>query len=231
MMQRGEETTRLLARVPLFAGLTQGQLAEIAAVAVPRSWSAGEYVFREGDQGDTAYLVRDGSVRITRQHPSGRVITLVEMRSGDMFGELAMFVDEKRSASVEAIEDTTGLAFLAGDLKRLLLGNSEMALRMIENLAHRVRAANERISRQSFQTVAGRVASVLLAHAEQQQRDGGPDRDVLIPSTRAEIAQLASSSRESVSRFLATLERAGVVTCGRGKVIVHDPRSLRSYIY
>jgi CRP/FNR family transcriptional regulator len=230
-MQNGEETARLLARVPLFAGLTDDQLAGIASVAVPRTWKAGEQVFREGDQGDTAYLIRSGSVRITRQHSGGRVITLVEMRPGDMFGELAMFVDEKRSASVEAIEDTTGLAFLAGDLKRLLLGNPEMALRMMENLAHRVRTANERISRQSFQTVAGRVASVLLQQAEQRQRDGGPEQDVLIPSTRAEIAQLAGSSRESVSRFLASLERAGVVTCGRGKVVVHDPRSLRSYIY
>src|SRR4051812_21837394 len=171
-MQTGEETTRLLARVPLFAGLTDEQLADIASVAVPRRWAAGEHIFREGDEGDTAYLVREGSVRITRQHSGGRVITLVEMRAGDMFGELAVFVDEKRSATVEAIEDTTGLAFLAGDLKRLLLGNSEMSLRMIENLAHRVRSANERISRQSFQTVAGRVASVLLAQAEQQARDG-----------------------------------------------------------
>jgi CRP/FNR family transcriptional regulator len=54
---------------------------------------------------------------------------------------------------------------------------------------------------------------------------------VLIRSTRAEIAQLAGSSRESVSRFLATLERAGLVTCGRGKVVVHDPAALRRYIY
>ena len=54
---------------------------------------------------------------------------------------------------------------------------------------------------------------------------------MLIRATQADIAQLAGSSRESASRFLATLERAGVVTTGRGKVIVHDPAALRNYIY
>ena len=54
---------------------------------------------------------------------------------------------------------------------------------------------------------------------------------VVIRATRADIAQLAGSSRESVSRFLATLDRAGLVTCGRGKVVIHDPAALRRYIY
>ena len=54
---------------------------------------------------------------------------------------------------------------------------------------------------------------------------------MLIKATRAQVAQLAGSSRESVSRFLATLDRAGVVSCGRGKVVIHDPDALRRYIY
>ncbi|HEX8855472.1 MAG TPA: Crp/Fnr family transcriptional regulator [Thermoleophilaceae bacterium] len=231
-MSEGDDTIRLLGRAPIFSGLTNDELAGIAQVAVPRTWSAGEVIFREGDPGDTAYVIRDGVVRVTRQHPGGRVITLVELRPGDMFGELAMLVDETRSATAEATVDTRGLALLAGDLRRILIAHPEIALKMLEVFAGRLRGANERISRQSFQTVAGRVASVLLAQAEQLQRDGqAGEENVLIPATRAEIAQLAGSSRESVSRFLAGLERAGVVTCGRGKVVVHDPRTLRSYIY
>ena len=62
-------------------------------------------------------------------------------------------------------------------------------------------------------------------------RDGAPEADVLVRSTQAEIAHLAGTSRESASRFLATLERAGIVTLGRGKVTVHDPARLRNYIH
>ena len=64
-----------------------------------------------------------------------------------------------------------------------------------------------------------------------RQADGAPEGDVLIRATQAEIANLAGTSRESASRFLATLERAGVVTLGRGKVTVHDPGRLRNYIH
>jgi CRP/FNR family cyclic AMP-dependent transcriptional regulator len=230
-MANAEETVGLLARVPIFSGLTQEQLTELASVAVPRRWSTGEVIFREGDPGDTCYVVQEGCVRVLRNHTDGRTITLAELHSGALFGELAMFGTEHRSATVESAEDTRAVALLAGDMRRLLLNNPDMALKLLAAFAERLREANERISRQSFQTVASRVAGVLLEQAEALTSDGASENDVLIRATRAQIAQLAGSSRESVSRFLATLDRAGLVTCGRGKVVIHDPAALRRYIY
>jgi CRP/FNR family transcriptional regulator len=159
------------------------------------------------------------------------VITLAELRPGEMFGELAMFGGETRSASVEALEPTRALAILAGDLRRILGQNPDLAVKMLEALANRLRDANERLSRQSFQTVAGRVASALLAQAKARSDGEEAERDIVIEATQAEIAQLAGASRESASRFLAKLERAGLITTGRGRVVVHEPESLRNYIY
>jgi CRP/FNR family cyclic AMP-dependent transcriptional regulator len=226
-----EDTAELLARVPLFSGMAREDLSQLAEVAVPRSFEPGQVVFREGDEGDTAYVIRSGRVRVTRNHSSGRTITLVELRAGSMFGELAMFDHETRSATVEAVEPTTALALLAGDLRRFLLHHPDIALKMLGAFAARLRAANERLSRQSFQTVPGRVATALLGQVSQRIEEGAGETDVEVRATRAELAQLAGTSRESASRFLASLERAGVVTCGRGKVIVHDPATLRNYIY
>jgi CRP/FNR family transcriptional regulator, cyclic AMP receptor protein len=226
-----DQKAELLGRVAIFAGLTPEQLSDLASVAVPRRWSAGEVIFREGDAGDTCYVVQNGCVRVTRNHSDGRTITLAELRTGDLFGELAMFDSERRSATVEAAEETTGVALLAGDMRRILMRHPDIAIKLLSAFAERLKEANERISRQSFQTVASRVAGVLLAHTEASTAEGGSGQNVLIRSTRAEIAQLAGSSRESVSRFLATLERAGLVTCGRGKVVVHDPAALSRYIY
>src|SRR3954463_15180996 len=206
-MSAVDDTAALLAQVPLFASLSQRDREQLAQVAVPRSYEPGEAVFREGDSGDTCYVVREGSVRVTRRHSDGRMITLAELRPGAIFGELAMFGGETRSASVEALERTRALAILAGDLRRIMLSHPEMAVQMAEGLADRLRAANERIARQSFQTVAGRVASALLSQVEARSEDG--ERDVVIEATQAEIAQLAGASRESASRFLAKLERAG----------------------
>jgi CRP/FNR family transcriptional regulator, cyclic AMP receptor protein len=232
-MSGGEETARLLSRVPLFAGLSERDLAELAQVAVPRRWLGGEAVFREGDSGDTCYVIRSGAVRVTRRYSDGRQITLAELRPGDIFGELAMFGGETRSATVEAVEETAGLALLAGDLRRTMLAHPDIAVAMLGGLADRIRAANERLARQTFQTVEGRVASALLAQVEALSAAGDDTkpRDMLIKLTQAQIAQLSGSSRESASRFLAKLERAGVITTGRGKILVHDPAALNNYIY
>ena len=54
---------------------------------------------------------------------------------------------------------------------------------------------------------------------------------MLVTATQADLAQLAGSSRESASRFLAVLERAGIITQGRGRLIVHDPAALERYVY
>jgi CRP/FNR family transcriptional regulator len=230
-MPTGEETARMLARTEVFAGLEPKELLAIAQVAVPRHWDRGEVVFREGDTGDTCYLLRSGAVVLTREHQDGRMVALAELRAGSLFGELAMFRGETRSATAEAIEPTAAVALLAGDVSRLIKRNPDLALKLLATLADRVSRTNERLLQQSFQTVAGRVASALLAQTVSRQAEGGPEEDVLIRATQAEIAHLAGTSRESASRFLATLERAGVVTLGRGKVTVHDPGRLRNYIH
>jgi len=137
----------------------------------------------------------------------------------------------ERAPGQEAIEATAAVALLAGDMQRLIRRNSALALKLLAALAERVSRTNERLLQQSFQTVAGRVASAVLAQVVARQAEGAPEGDVLIRSTQAEIANLAGTSRESASRFLATLERAGVVTLGRGKVTVHEPERLRNYIH
>jgi CRP/FNR family transcriptional regulator, cyclic AMP receptor protein len=230
-MPNGEETAALLARVEVFSELEERELRDVAQVAVPRSYERGQVIFREGDSGDTCYVIRSGAVSVMREHQDGRVIALAELRAGSMFGELAMFGGETRSATVETLEPTQAVALLAGDFQRLLRSHPGIATKMLNALAERLRRANERLLQQSFQTVAGRVASALLAQVIARQAEGAGDRDVLVKATQAEIAHLAGTSRESASRFLATLERAGVVELGRGKVTVHDPARLRNYIH
>jgi CRP-like cAMP-binding protein len=56
-------------------------------------------------------------------------------------------------------------------------------------------------------------------------------KEVLVTATQADLAQLAGSSRESASRFLAVLERAGVISQGRGRLVVHDPEALKQYVF
>jgi CRP/FNR family transcriptional regulator, cyclic AMP receptor protein len=260
---RSAEVVELLGRVPVFSTLVQSDLERIAELSVPRGFEPGEVVFREGDASDTCYVVREGHVRAIREHGDGRTITLATFGPGDFFGELAMFEDELRSATVEAIEPTGVVAVLGPDMRRLMTEHPEISMRLVIALGRRLRETNERLSRQSFQTVQSRVAVALSELVEQElaeerdqieadgqgagpaagppargspgaeeSRPGQPGRgDVLLTVTQADVAQLAGSSRESASRFLAVLERAGVVSQGRGRLVVHDPEALKQYVF
>src|ERR671932_586686 len=180
-MARGDDIVRLLAQVPIFEALGPDDLRRVADVAVPRHFAAGQVIFREGDASDTCYVVRSGHARAVRANPDGRVIALAHFGPGDIFGELAMFDDERRSATVETLDEVEALA---------------IAAKLVTALGRRLRAANERISRQSFQTVQSRVATVLGQLVTQAQAEGAGDRDVLITATQADIAQLAGPSRD-----------------------------------
>jgi len=224
------ESVDLLSRVPLFSELSGSELERISRVSVARSFPAGVRVFHEGDHSDACYLVRSGDLRVTREHPDGRAIALATLGPGDIFGELAMLDGEARSASVETLSDSELLALPAADVRRLLSDHPEISVKLIAALTRRLRETNERVARQSFQTVPSRVAGVLTQLMAEESASAGR-HGITIRMTQADLAQLAGTSRESVSRFLATLERAGVVRVGRGRVTVVEPRRLRAYIF
>ena len=114
------DTVELLSHVPVFDTLAPDDLQRVAEVAVPRSFEPGQVVFRKDDDSDTCYVVASGHARATRSHPDGRSITLATFGPHDFFGELAMFDDEKRSATVEAVDSVEAMAILGADMRRLL---------------------------------------------------------------------------------------------------------------
>ena len=229
MSEREQSAVELLKSVALFADLEGEELERFSHVAVPRSFPAGTRVFHEGDSSDACYIVKEGSFRVTREHSDGRAITLATLEPGEIFGELAMLDGDKRSASAEALTDGELLALPANDVRSLLARHPEIALKLVAGLVRRLRAANVRLSRQSFQTVPSRVAGILAQLSRENGSVNG--EEVTIRMNQTDLAQLAGTSRESVSRFLAELERAGVVRSGRGRVTVLDPPKLRNYIY
>jgi CRP-like cAMP-binding protein len=230
-MAPGDITTELLREVPLFSGLVEDELSAVAAVASVDRFEPDQVVFREGDASSTCYVIRSGHACALREHPDGRVITLARFGPGDIFGELAMLDTQRRSATVQAVDELEVIAILGPDMQRLLGEHPEIAVKLIVALGRKLRETNERVAGLSFQTVQSRVARVLSQLVHAARTEGAADHDILITSTQAELARLAGSSRESASRFLAVLERAGIISQGRGRLTVHDPAALERYVY
>lgn len=231
-MPPGLAPLELLSRVPVFSTLGEPELKRVSEVTVTRRFAPHHVIFREGDTSDTCYAVAEGHARAIREHPDGRQLALAHFGPGDIFGELAMFDDEARSATVETLDQVVAIAILGSDFRRLLKEHPDISVKLVVSLGRRLREANERLARQSFQTVQSRVAGALgQLYDAAQDEDPPQEGDLLITVTQADIAQLAGSSRESASRFLAVLERAGIITQGRGRITVHDRGALAGYIY
>ena len=155
---------------------------------------------------------RSGHARAIREHADGRTITLAHFGPGDIFGELAMFDDEKRSATVETLDDGRGgrdprrrtCAACSASTPTSRSSSSSRSGGACARPTSGSPASPSRRCRAAWPTCSG-------SSCDQAQSEGAGERDVLVTITQADIAQLAGSSRESASRFLAVLERAGVV--------------------
>lgn len=213
----------------LFDGLTAAELEQLAAVAVPRGFTKGEAIFHEGSAGDVLYVIGSGRVLIKRDHPGGRTIALAELERGAMFGELSVLDGEVRSASAECLESTKVYAITAGDMRRVLRNNPDMALKLIVSLTRKLRASTSRIGNQFFQRTEARIAAVILRLAKSRIGPDGEAR-LTVTATQAELAQLAGTSRETVNRFLAVLEREHVLTKRRGRLVLRDEEALRRFV-
>jgi CRP/FNR family transcriptional regulator len=231
MEERAEGVIGLLAGVPLFSSLSGEELKHVAELAIPRRFPADTRVFSEGDDGGTCFILKSGSCRVTREHRDGRAITLANLGTGAVFGEMSLFGQGTRSASVETSEETELLAIPAADMRSLLREHPQLAEKMVVALAERLRAANERLASQSFQTVPARVSAALLqALSTPEASASGTQEPVTLTMRQADLAQLAGTSRESVSRFIAGLEREGVVKVGRGRLTILRPEDLQNYV-
>ncbi|MBJ7347492.1 MAG: Crp/Fnr family transcriptional regulator [Thermoleophilaceae bacterium] len=222
------DTATLLKALDLFKNLNEREMAELVAVAVPRAFDKGEVIFQEGQFGEVLYIVREGRVLIKREHSGGRTIAIAELNEGSLFGELAVFDGEVRSATVECVEPTQVVALTAPDVRRVLKRNPDIALKVIAALSRKLRDSTSRIGDQYFQSTEGRIVTVVLDLAQSQAGHVLPG--VKVRATQAQIAQLASTSRETVSRFLANCQRSNLLTTYRGRLEISDPEGLRRMI-
>jgi CRP/FNR family cyclic AMP-dependent transcriptional regulator len=226
-----ETVIERLGTLDWFSSLTDEKLEALASKADTVRWEADEAVFEEGDLGSCCYVLHSGAVKVMRRLPDGRRITLSRMGPGSVFGELALFNGERRSASVVALELTSAVALAAEDVMEVLRTDAEATLRAAIGLADRLRATNERLLEFALATTSGRVVATLLAQVEARQAQGAGDRDVEVVGTATDIARLAGSPRESVVRVMHWLENEGVISMKRGKTIVHNPSALSENLH
>jgi CRP/FNR family transcriptional regulator len=214
-----------LRRYPLFAKLPEDELQQLVDRARSRSFKRGEMLFRKDDPGTHLYVVLEGAVKIALPGEFGQEALVSIMRTGDFFGELALFDGSPRSASATALEDTRA-ALLARDDFLSFLETHPGAVRVVlDALAKTIRRLSDRVEDLIFLDVPSRVAKYLLDLAQQ---DGNSKLELTL--TQDELAAFIGASRVSVNRVLGDLERREIIEIRRRHIVIKDADKLAKEI-
>lgn len=199
-------TRETIAAVPLFEGLDRPHLDQLAALAVPRSYAAGQVIVTEGDPGTGFHVVTAGRVRVFKSSPEGREQILHVWGPGEPFGEVAVLEGGAFPAGAAALEPTRTLYFPRAALLDLVRRQPEFALRLLGMLARRLRGFAAQVEALTLREAPARLAAYLLLRDEEQGRTGLVELDL----AKGQLANLLGATPETFSRVLARLAREGL---------------------
>ncbi|HLZ29408.1 MAG TPA: cyclic nucleotide-binding domain-containing protein [Chloroflexota bacterium] len=130
-----------IAGAELFRGLTRAELDRLERVAHRRHYDPGAVIVQEGQGGIAFFVVINGQARVTRTGSDGQPVELRSIGPGGVFGEMALFSDRPRTATVTAVEPTECLALHRLEFLDELRRSPEVALRLLDTLAVRLAEA------------------------------------------------------------------------------------------
>lgn len=218
----------LLKKVPIFASLNENQLSHIAKYCVNKKYFKDQLILVEEEIGRTLFIISKGRVKVTRTSDDGREVILSILESGDFFGEMSLLDGKTRSASVTGIEETELLLLRRGDFLQILEDFPKIAIALLKELAGRLRKSDTQIKSLSLQDALGRVASTLVLLAEEI----GKVRDdlIIIPKIplQQDLANMAGTSRETISRVFKTLESDKLIKRQGRKLIIPDYKKFKT---
>jgi len=217
-----------LARVPIFSGLSEAELAFLSQRTIPRHYKAGEIVFSEGEPCAGLYVVEAGQVRIYKSSAGGREQVLSVDGAGSSIAELPVFDGGNYPASVTAIDDATLLFVSKQDFQALCLAHPQVALKVLRVVGARLRRLVGIIEELSFTTVRHRLASFLLRLAAKEGKHTGDGLEVTLPISNQELAAQIGTVRELVSRNLSRLQAEGMLKMDGRTLIICDPKALEA---
>jgi CRP-like cAMP-binding protein len=221
------DIAELLGTVPLFASLTLQQRDLLARTTRPRKVRRGELVVAQGAPGDALFIVARGSVLVHRTGRGGERRAMTVIEAPGSFGEIPLVDGGRRSASVEALEDTDLFVVPRTEFLRLLVDEPKMVQGVLRELGRMVRRLTDQLTDASLLDLPGRVAKTLVRLVE-VRREGNPEALPVVGLSQGKLAELAGGSRQSVNGALATLASRGLIQIEGRRIVVTDLNGLRS---
>lgn len=198
-----------------FLASASGALRKLMTdLAKPHVLETGEVLFSQGDLGDTLYAVTSGRLEISVLSPDGAKLTLAILGKGDLLGEIALFAPGARTATVTALETSKVWGVKNPDVLKALRVDTDLQMDMIELAGMRMRSMGQQYAEQVFMDVPTRLARRILHLV-------GPT-DTSLKMSQTDLASFVGATRETVSKTLAIWKKDGIISLGRGTIVILD---------
>lgn len=197
--------------VPIFTDLDQTTLDKIAELGNFRKFEKDAVILLENETGSALFVIVNGKVKVSRTSDDGREVILTILADSDFFGEMAILDGQNRSANVTAIDDTELFLIQRSDFLDLLYNHPEVSISLLQELTKRLRGADMKIKSLSLKDAEGKVATVILQLADDigKIKQGVVEIDKL--PFQHDLANMAGTSRETISRTLHTFAKKGLI--------------------
>jgi CRP/FNR family transcriptional regulator, cyclic AMP receptor protein len=219
---RERSSTEMLALLrghPIFGGLERAQLERLVSYARTRKVPSGTTIFVKGDPGNSLFAICAGTVKVAVTAPDGREAMLSLLHSGEIFGEMALLDGRPRAADVATTADCDLMVIERRDFLTFVHSEPNIALKFVELLCERLRAANEQFEEVIFLSLPVRLARTLLRLS---QADGATPDQFRMQITQREISHMLGSTRESVNKQLRAWSETRMIALERGGILVLD---------
>ncbi len=222
----------ILARHYLFCDLEDQVIDRVADLGLTTRLTAGQLLFRKGDDGNALFGVLEGKVRISTSSPNGREVIISVMEPGDVFGEIALLDGLPRTADARTLEPCTLLKIQRRDFRPLLEREPKLCLHLLELLCERLRWTTELIEDATFLGLPARLAKRLLNLAiafGEEEADGHGIR-IGLRLSQNDLGRMLGTSRESVNKHLQDWTKKGWIALGRNRISVLDQSALQAVL-
>jgi CRP/FNR family cyclic AMP-dependent transcriptional regulator len=215
--------TDFIQATPLGQGLTPDVLAALAQRLFEKKQAGGAMIISEGDPAGALYFIAEGVIKVFKTSADGKEQILALLRPGDYFNDVAVLDDGLSPVSAQAMGPVLLLGLSKMDLTAIINLYPPVALNLLKVMARRLRDLIALVEDLSFRSVAGRVAKILLDGIGRPAQPGPR-------LTQRDMAAMAGTAREVVSRSLKYLEDEGLIEMRRHRIVIKDQPGIKQLV-
>jgi CRP/FNR family transcriptional regulator, cyclic AMP receptor protein len=219
-------SSEFLKNVPLFAALPDDDLKAIARLLRARRFTKRSILMYEGDSSDALYIIKEGSVAVTRLSSEGKETVLSILKEGDVLGEMGVLDEAPRSATVTLLRGGVVLVLQRDDFLSLLASRPALGRAIISTLVARLRATNQATQARAHLNVKARIADLLLMLGDSFGQATEKGTRIHIKLTHQQLANMVGTTRETMNRTLTEFWDAKLIDMSGTHVVISNPLGL-----